>query len=213
MGTLQPTPQINPPSDPKSLASDFFDFLQQFQAFENAPYVHPKAISFNDASHRANWNPSIPDAPHRDTLPQFYNAKKNGKKCWVGFFSGETANWVDTPNWQDEPWHCFTIAIIQDPVEGKHMVVIDPDPSPDAKPGQRATTILKGLQRNLFLWIRKHKTKSLRLWYSIDQSHAGQELCLLHSLRMVQTLAAVGDSYWQGLDDPRTKNCIEITDV
>lgn len=153
------------------------------------------------------------DAIHRDTLPDFYNAKKNGKKCWIGFFSGETVNWIDDPTWATEPWHCFTIAIIQDPSRGKHMVVIDPDPSPDAKADARATTILKGLQRNLFLWIRKNKTKNLRLWYSTDKTNAGQELCLLHSLRAVRTLAAVGDSDWQGPEDLRTKNCIEIKHV
>lgn len=141
------------------------------------------------------------DAIHGDTLPEFYNAKKSGKKCWIGFLSGETVNWIKSPSWATEPWHCFTIVIIQDSIKGKHKVVLDPDPSPDAKSGARATTILKGLQRNLSLWIRKNRTKHLRLWYSTDQTNAGRELCLLHSLRAAQTLAAVGDSDWQGLGD------------
>lgn len=118
MDARQSIPLIDPPSDPCSLGTDFLDFLQQFQQFESTPYVHPKAISFNDAAHRANWIASMQDAIHRDTLPEFYNAKKNGKKCWIGFFSGETVNWIENPSWATEPWHCFTIAIIQDSIKG-----------------------------------------------------------------------------------------------
>lgn len=59
MDAQQSIPLIDPPSDPCSLGTDFLNFLQQFQRLENAPYVHPKAISFNDAAHRANWIASM----------------------------------------------------------------------------------------------------------------------------------------------------------
>ncbi|KAF4977760.1 hypothetical protein FDECE_18312 [Fusarium decemcellulare] len=123
MEAHHPIPLIDPPSNPQSLGSDFPGFLQQFQQFENAPYVHPRAISFNDATHRANWTDSMQDATQRDTLIEFYISRKEGRKTWIGFFSGETTNWINDPDWEIQPWHCFTIEIIQDPSRGKHMVV------------------------------------------------------------------------------------------
>ncbi|RSL82575.1 hypothetical protein CDV31_016922, partial [Fusarium ambrosium] len=55
MGTHQSIPLIEPPDNPEALGKDFTAFLSQFQQFELAPYIHHKAISFNNAAHRANW--------------------------------------------------------------------------------------------------------------------------------------------------------------
>ncbi|RSL80008.1 hypothetical protein CDV31_017164, partial [Fusarium ambrosium] len=94
MGAGQSIPLVDPPSDPQSLGTDFFNYLAQFQHYHNAPYVHPRAISFKDAAHRANWKGYITDAKDRDTIAEFYNAPKHNKHCWLGFFSVESDNWV-----------------------------------------------------------------------------------------------------------------------
>lgn len=203
---------MEPPSDPLTLGPDFFPFLNQFQQHPKAPYVHPRAISFRDAAHQDNWINYLDDARDRDTIINFYRTKKDGKSTWIGFCSCERINWVQyQDDWKTEPWHCSTIAVIQDQKKGKHLVVYDPDPSPHAISNARITSVLRGLQRNLFLWIRENKTKNIRVWYSVDRSHEGQNQCLIHSLRKVQTWAEVGDIKWQDENDPRTKDCIELT--
>lgn len=37
--------------------------------------------------------------------------------------------------------------------------------------------------------------------------------CLEHALRKVKMWAEVGDLEWQGVDDPRMVNCVEIARV
>lgn len=110
---------MEPPSDPLTLGPDFFPFLNQFQQHPKAPYVHPRAISFRDAAHQDNWINYLDDARDRDTIINFYRTKKDGKSTWIGFCSCERINWVQyQDDWKTEPWHCSTIAVIQDQKKG-----------------------------------------------------------------------------------------------
>lgn len=184
-----------PPEDPSTQGSELRTYLGQFSNHHIIPYIHPKAVSFRDARHRANWGHYIPDAYTRDTISEFYCSNKGGKSCWVGFFSSETANWVANPGWNQDYWHCFTIAIIQSRT-GKVLVIYDPDPYPGAvEDGQRprSRTILRGLQRALVDWIQKTRTRRLSLWYSADRSTAGDSKCLVHALKRVEAWARLGD--------------------
>jgi hypothetical protein len=55
--------------------------LQQFQLYLNAPYVHPRAISFRDASHISIGKNPMADAHAGDTITKFYKTTKHGKRC------------------------------------------------------------------------------------------------------------------------------------
>ncbi|KAF4996981.1 hypothetical protein FGRMN_4169 [Fusarium graminum] len=217
---------IEPPDNPKALAGDLVPFLSQFSQMPSSPFVFPHVISFTDSQQKSNWQNDLADWDERKTIRDFYTMPKNGKKCWILFASVDRINWVATGDaWKKEPWHCFAMALIQDPAPkgGKHLVVFDPDPSPITEPvmedgkavskERRITAILRGQQRNIYSWIKNNKSKNLRVWYSVDQSFGGKDKCLLYSLTKVQEWARIADQPWQGEEDPRARNCIQLKNV
>ncbi|CAG2009959.1 unnamed protein product [Fusarium graminearum] len=169
---------IPPPTDPQIQSEQLIPFVSQFQNWANAPYVHPHPLSFRNAKAKTNWEASLPDAECRDTVQDFFRAKKGGKRCWIAFCSTERVNSIKEKEWDDEPWHCYAIAVIQDETRGKRLVIFDPDPdgavsSRRGRDQLRISRVLRGLQSAIWNFMRENKCKDVHVWYSTDRSCEG----------------------------------------
>jgi hypothetical protein len=70
--------------------------------------------------------------------------------------------------------------------------------------------LLAGTARSLFQYIRQKKCRGLRLWYSTATEYSAKDKCLQNSFEMLYRWARMGDQEWQGLEDPRMEDCVEI---
>ncbi|RWA07815.1 hypothetical protein EKO27_g7297 [Xylaria grammica] len=148
---------------PKSNATEWLAKVKTMplvlsRSIRDAPYVHPKAISFSCVGERRDWEASeaMPDAPTRDTFSSFYDARKDGKKTWIGLFSVPTGQLIGNL-WKDAKWHAYAVAIISNPAGGKIAVLWDCDPV-NVTEGSRAKDVLWGKQRTFLGYKAPTKT-------------------------------------------------------
>ena len=157
--------KINIPTNPRTSADQLALLLAQVkEGTDNSPIVFPYVISFRNGQHKRNWAGSLPDAAHRKTISEFWTYPRRGKKTILGLFSTEITSWVGNLKWDEEPWHCWAVAVIQGE-SGKKMIIYDPDPATEElkQENPRALNVLKGIQHTLFQWVRTNKAANIEL--------------------------------------------------
>ncbi|GAW19562.1 hypothetical protein ANO14919_090500 [Xylariales sp. No.14919] len=98
----------------------------------------------------------MPDAPTRDTFSSFYDARKDGKKTWIGLSSVPTGQLIGNL-WKDAKRHAYAVAIISNPAGGKIAVFWDCDPV-NVTEGSRAKDVLWGKRRTFLGYKAPTKT-------------------------------------------------------
>jgi hypothetical protein len=99
------------PNDPKLKPSGYQRFLEQFDNGEGQPYIHPRTVTYRNASERASWYASakgpnredLQEYKKQDTFAEFWKTRKDGKKFWLACFSSPNANWVakSSTEWEE----------------------------------------------------------------------------------------------------------------
>lgn len=196
------------PISPTTLAEDLYFFLLKLPVSPK-PYIHPRVISFSSIDNRKAWEVSkLPDALYRDVFSTFYNRGKQGNSTWIGLFSIPTGTAMGN-DWEDAPWHCFTVAIISRKEGGKALIIWDCDPVPVDPKRSRIKHILWGRQLAFTSYIRKRCPK-VEVWYNTDSRYTSRGRCLPYSLAMVRKWALLGDFKFEGREDPRVEGCVRI---
>jgi hypothetical protein len=208
---------------PDSISPELARWLQQFTAQPDAPDVHPYPISFYEGSDRRNWLDSLPgEDSQRHTFSEWWNARHEGKKVWIGLFSTPTANWIQDPEWDSRPWHVWGAAVLHpESGQGKYIIIWDCDPKePFNIDGtmKRHKSFLLTPQYKLIQWLRRTRgVKVLGVFYHVDQSRSGQDRCLQHTCDWIQRMVEFGNNCFQGWDeqgnssDERTTDCVYTT--
>lgn len=206
--------KFNPPSDPATPAQELTKWLDELSNIDGAPHVFRQPISFaNGARRRSKQAPAVLDTKARATVSAFLTAHRPGKKTWLGLLSYPSRTWVGLSLEERDsiPWQSQAVAVIPNPgpQRGKHLVVFDPSPAPACEQSE-ANVLLAGIAKSLFDSIRTRKCKGVRLWYWTTTEHSEKNTCLQMSFKMLHRWAQLGDMAWQGLEDPRMKDCVEI---
>ncbi|KAJ0330965.1 hypothetical protein KNSL1_013798, partial [Colletotrichum chrysophilum] len=98
--------------------------------------------------------------------------------------------------------------LVNDEKKGKHLLVYDNDAKEGVDEDARISSVLRGLQRNL--WSKIDQRCGLAaVWYSTNRSNYGSGMCLYYALRQVQSWASVPDEAFQE-DDPRVLEFIPL---
>lgn len=213
-GPASTTHEFNPPSDPATPAQELTKWLDALNNIDGAPHVFRQPISFaNRVRRRSKQAPAVLDTKARATVSAFLTAHRPGKKTWLGLLSYPSRTWVGLSVEERDsiPWHCQAVAVIPNPgpQRGKHLVVFDPNPAPACKQSE-ASVLLAGTAKSLFDSIRTRRCKGVRLWYRTTTEHSEKKTCLQMSFEMLHRWAQLGDKAWQGLEDPRMKDFVEI---
>ncbi|CAK7207840.1 hypothetical protein SEUCBS139899_010655 [Sporothrix eucalyptigena] len=172
------TNEVKAPTDPCTMGDVLNTFLQTIQT-EQGPRVVPKTISFKDGRQRGSWENSMPDAGHRATVAEFVRYPLGGRTARLGLICCPTENWVAQQNkpkqgegdWEG-CWHASAVGLFCGDDGGKHLVVWDCDPTVagDEARTARASTLLRGVQRDLWREVLKAVSSRCRLWYNTDAS-------------------------------------------
>ncbi|KAL4780709.1 hypothetical protein BJX76DRAFT_364122 [Aspergillus varians] len=207
--------RLRVPRNPEILASALSHYLQAYSLYPNAPYVHPRPITFPTGESKCNWVASLPDGNDRETYPVWWRASKHGKSCLVGCFSTWTRSWVGDPTWDDQPWHTWAVAILKlTSGTGKCMIIYDCDPHFPSGYKKRSSRIavrphrfLLPVQVKLIHYLRRREKVPIR---ALDR-------CLYYTMKWIRKVVRYGDVPFMGFNnrgrsmDPRTKRCALFT--
>ncbi|KAI0902760.1 hypothetical protein F4823DRAFT_638104 [Ustulina deusta] len=225
---LHPIRDLNKPLlDPETLGSEIEDFLKQFQTQPEStliprypelrqkrgtiPYVHPRLISFHNEQDKVNWTNYMPDARTRDSFSHFAGPVNTSKYYFkIGVFSVPNGPIIRN-QWKTREWHVFVIAIIKArESKGKHILIWDCDPVGVTR-SNRWNKILFGKQRTFIKYLRKKRNMGkAHIWYNTDASRGGKGRCLSNSLLKVSEWTRLGDLPYQGIEDVRFQNCVQL---
>lgn len=194
-------------TDPEATSSEIATFLVWLNEIKGHPYIHPRLLSFPNATQKANWQTSLPDIDMRDTYFYLWSTAKKHQATWLAMFSTPIKTWVADPIWDEQFWHIWGIALIASSnSKGKHLVIWDCDPR---DPGQKRPHQFLLPAQNHFLKLARKKTLVLSLWYHIDRAKSVQNKCLQFTMEWLHQTAQLGDYPLQE-NDIRLKNCIQI---
>ncbi|KAI0855961.1 hypothetical protein F4860DRAFT_428206 [Xylaria cubensis] len=218
---------LEPPSDPETLGSELEVYLQQFQRQnapkvppgypmlqnnqDNYPYVHPRVISFHDEQDKANWMNHMPDAETRDCFSHFAGPLNTDTRHFkVAVFSVPNGLLIGD-QWKERIWHVFLVAIIKArDSKGKYVLIWDCDPV-GVPPMGRWKALLFGKQRSFIEYLReKRKMTTAEVWYNTYTGDGGKERCLPNSLKKLTEWARLGDLPYQGVEDVRFQDCVQL---
>ncbi|OJD32320.1 uncharacterized protein BKCO1_3900098 [Diplodia corticola] len=198
---------ISGPTDPKAPAPEFYAFLEQFEGYPGGPFVYGRPVAFHTGTDRVNWTPYLLDANEMSTFAEFWKGKKHGKRTWLGLFTTIVESTV-AANWWDQVWHCWGVAVITGSKgRGKHLLIYDCDPVPDAA-SKRRRDVLLGYQQRLVAFAEAQATL-LGVWYNTDDSGTGQNRCVTHTCEWIKRMVMSGDRPLED-DDERIQNYIRL---
>lgn len=218
----------SPTSHPLEI-SRFLENLSNSIETSIRPHIYQRPVSFSNSTVRQNWISFLPagDAVTRATFNDWYKDPKKGQQVRLILFSSPCQNWVGMPvdEWELIPWHMWAVTIITAQNRQNHgMIVIfyDPEPrkieNPQCKHTQkRIHNIIQPYQRAFWDFLNK-KGRPARIFYSIDQTGAGQERCMEYTTQWLVRIAQVGDIPFQGalgdsgitVPDERISKCTEL---
>ena len=196
----------------KSSSEDLAKVLQSLQNNTSA-YVHPRPISFETESKKRNLEPYLQDAAERQllensTFRNFWNRSDDSSARGlngIALFSTHCRSRIAKPDWQEDWWHCWGVALLKKPKGyGKILIIYDcdTDDSLDFDVLRPRDFLLSaqcqfiGIASNKgrldSIWIGNAGLKSQRKWN-----------CIFNTAQWIQQSTSVLAIPFQGPDDER----------
>ncbi|GAM91651.1 hypothetical protein ANO11243_097030 [Dothideomycetidae sp. 11243] len=202
--------------NPSMLSSAINDWLAESQlqgSHGSFPYVHPRVLTFPTSREKANWSEHLQDAAGRDTFSGFMKAafqRKNVRlacastwiRSWVQRL-GETKSNAKSLTWDDDPWHCWGIALVKSKLGGYQLLIWDNDqPQTDVSKREELETLrwhglIIGTQYR-FVEMAREKWRINGLWLSVGHTPQDDQ-CLRATGEWVRRMAKLPDREWEEL--------------
>ncbi|KAL8855323.1 MAG: hypothetical protein Q9178_008022 [Gyalolechia marmorata] len=174
-----------------------------FRAHDEAPYLHPRILSYIGAGSKKFWtNDQLDGAKDRDYLYQFWKASTS-VNTRIELFATWTEKKIGTTTaWVDQEWHCWGAALVNNGSGyGKHLYIWDCDGCMDWDDDVRARSILMGARWTLIQQFKK--------WKVAIHSISFHGKCLRNTATWALSLAAQPDSLFSHTD-PRFRGFRQI---